>query len=48
MPITGNVVDRSGFNPSLHLPYELRAMDFESAMQDVYDFFCDVNSYLVG
>ena len=23
-------------------------MDFESAMQDVYDFFYDVNSHLVG
>ena len=23
-------------------------MDFDSAMQDVYDFFYDVNSHLVG
>jgi hypothetical protein len=28
------------------LPYELRLQDFEMAMQDVYDFFFDVNSYL--
>ncbi len=28
------------------LPYELRLRDFEMAMQDVYDFFFDVNSYL--
>src|SRR3970282_1199122 len=30
------------------LPYELRLDDFKLAMQDVYDFFFDVNSHLVG
>jgi hypothetical protein len=25
------------------LPFQLRTLDFESAMQDVYDFFHDVN-----
>lgn len=30
------------------MPYELRAIDFESAMQDVYDFFHDVNVHLAG
>ena len=48
MPFTANVVDKSKFNRTLSLPFELRLMDFESAMQDVYDFFYDVNSHLVG
>jgi hypothetical protein len=38
------VVNREWFNPQLELPYELRLADFEMAMQDVYDFFFDVNS----
>jgi hypothetical protein len=46
-PITRNSVDRSKFNPAAVLPYSLRLQDFELAMQDVYDFFYDVNSYLV-
>ena len=46
MPITRNIVDQSNFNPDPTLPYELRIMDFEAAMQDVYDFFYDVNSHL--
>ena len=46
MPITRNIVDQSKFNPDPTLPYELRIMDFEAAMQDVYDFFYDVNSHL--
>ena len=46
MPITRNIVDQSKFNPDPVLPYELRVMDFEAAMQDVYDFFYDVNSHL--
>ena len=46
MPITRNVVDRTKFNPALDLPYQLRVTDYESAMQDVYDFFYDVNSHL--
>ncbi len=47
MPITRNVVVQSKFNPDPNLPYQLRIMDFEAAMQDVYDFFYDVNSHLV-
>ncbi len=31
------------FNPRAQMPYELRLKDFEIAMQDVYDFFFDVN-----
>ena len=34
----------SAFNSEAELPYELRLKDFEIAMQDVYDFFFDVNS----
>ncbi len=38
---TGNRVDRTCFNTMAEagLPYELRLMDFELAMQDLYDFF---------
>jgi len=39
-------VDITKFNPNAVLPYELRHEDFQMAMQDVYDFFFDVNSYL--
>ncbi len=48
MPITKSEVDRNAFNVEHPLPYELRISDFESAMQDVYDFFHDVNSHLVS
>ena len=34
------------FNQSAKLPYSLRLQDFQLAMQDVYDFFFDVNSHL--
>jgi hypothetical protein len=46
MPIEQNIVERTKFNKLAQLPYELRLRDFEMAMQDVYDFFFDVNSYL--
>ena len=46
MPIERNTVDISKFNQELELPYELRRQDFQMAMQDVYDFFYDVNSHL--
>jgi hypothetical protein len=42
-----NTVDSTKFNQNAVLPYELRPQDFQMAMQDVYDFFFDVNSYLV-
>lgn len=35
------------FNDHAVLPYELRLLDFEAAMQDVYDFFYDVNRHLL-
>ena len=41
-------VDRTKFNESANLPYQLRVSDFEGAMQDVYDFFHDVNGLLLG
>lgn len=43
-----STVDKAGLNPDAALPYELRVSDFENAMQDVYDFFHDVNSMLLG
>ena len=45
-----NHVDRTCFNPTAvaRLPYELRRMDFEAAMQDLYDFFHDINSLLTS
>jgi hypothetical protein len=41
-----NVVDNEKFNKKVVLPFELRQSDFQMAMQDVYDFFYDVNSHL--
>ena len=46
MNMVRNTVNTSKFNPSARLPYELRLKDFEMAIQDVYDFFFDVNSHL--
>jgi len=40
-------VDSSKFNPAITLPYDLRLDDFRIAMQDVYDFFYDVNGLLI-
>lgn len=40
-------VDNAKFNPAANLPYQLRLADFEIAIQDVYDFFYDVNKLLV-
>jgi hypothetical protein len=36
------------FNKAVVLPYELRLADFEMGMQDVYDFFHDVNLLLLS
>lgn len=47
MPVR-EVVNRDWFNADIELPYELRLADFEIAMQDVYDFFFDVNSMFAG
>jgi hypothetical protein len=48
MPISKGVVNADGFNREVQLPYELRIQDFAMAMQDVYDFFFDVNTNLVA
>ncbi|HPG63548.1 MAG TPA: hypothetical protein PK586_16170 [Casimicrobium sp.] len=46
MRIIKQVVDESKLNFAIELPYQLRQGDFRSAMQDVYDFFYDVNQGL--
>ena len=48
MEFTRNIVDISKFNDETKPPYELRWQDFQMAMQDVYDFFFDVNSHLLN
>jgi hypothetical protein len=40
-------LDKSAFNPEPLLPFSLRVSDFEHAVQDIYDFFYDVNSLLL-
>lgn len=47
MDVTRNHIDRSRFNSEAVLPFQLRLDDFALAMQDVYDFFYDVNIGLV-
>lgn len=46
VPVSKNNVDLSRFNQSATLPFNLRLHDFHLAMQDVYDFFFDVNQLL--
>ncbi|MFO1523616.1 MAG: hypothetical protein U1G05_16605 [Kiritimatiellia bacterium] len=48
MSIVRNTLKSDCFNAEASLPYELRLQDFEMAMQDVYDFFYDVNSSLAA
>lgn len=48
MPVMPNIVDSAKFNYELDLPFELRLQDFQMAIQDVYDFFYDVNSHLTA
>ena len=43
-----STVHETGFNRQGELPYSLRSLDFQAAMQDVYDLFHDVNSLLVA
>ena len=43
-----NHPDPARFNLAATLPFELRLKDFELAMQDVYDFFYDVNLLLTN
>ena len=44
--IVRNEPDATKFNRNASLPFQLRLKDFELAMQDVYDFFFDVNVLL--
>ena len=48
MSIHRRQVDGQRFNRNAILPYELRLLDFQAAMQDVYDFFFDVNGFLAA
>jgi hypothetical protein len=43
MMVNRETVDPAAFNKNAALPFSLRLKDFEIAMQDVYDFFYDVN-----
>jgi hypothetical protein len=40
-------VNQAKLNKNASLPFQLRLADFEIAMQDVYDFFYDVNNLLL-
>ncbi len=46
MPIIRQSPDPSKFNLDAQLPFMLRKEDFGLVMQDVYDFFYDVNTHL--
>jgi hypothetical protein len=48
MSIVRNQPDLEKFNSKAKLPFQLRLKDFEVAMQDVYDFFYDVNLLLTS
>ncbi len=48
MPVVRNTLDAAKLNLAADLPYELRLEDFRLAVQDVYDFFFDVNTGLVA
>jgi len=48
MVIQRNTLDPTQFNATAELPYQLMLKDFEMAMQDVYDFFYDVISFLMA
>jgi hypothetical protein len=41
-------VDATRFNTERTLPYSLRLNDFQIAMEDVYDFLFDVNTFFLG
>jgi hypothetical protein len=46
VPIVRNSLDPLHLNDQATLPYSLRLEDFRLAVQDVYDFFFDVNTSL--
>ena len=41
--VTRREVDPQNFNSQIYYPYSLRQLDFQLAMQDIYDFFHDMN-----
>ncbi len=43
-----NTLDMAKCNAELALPFQLRLEDFRSAVEDVYDFFLDVNTDLLA
>lgn len=43
MPIARNLINAAKFNAEATPPFQLRLADFVATMQDVYDFFFDVN-----
>jgi hypothetical protein len=47
MPLIKNTLDFARFNQDAALPFQLRLEDFRAAVQDVYDFFYDVNEGLM-
>ena len=47
MSIKQAMVEERWFNPAPSLPFNLRIQDVALAMKDVYDFFFDVNSFLL-
>lgn len=47
MALTRNQTDGACFNQQMVLPFQLRRDDVRMAMQDVYDFFFDVNTFLL-
>lgn len=48
MPLERAQPQDAFFNSDAALPYNLRLKDFALAMQDVYDFFFDVNTLLLA
>ena len=48
MPVIRNKLKPAKLNGDAVLPFELRLEDFRLAIQDVYDFFFDVNKSLVA
>lgn len=48
MPVIRNKLNPAKLNGDAVLPFELRLEDYRLAIQDVYDFFFDVNKSLVA
>lgn len=47
MSLQRNSVNPRCFNDNASLPFELRLKDFDMAIQDIYDFFYDINRGLM-